>query len=180
MHGGFALGQTDPAAGLAAGASTPMTLKLKVDAPDIQRFVTDATHTAKISGTVQFEGFGSRALPVKGSLKLMPDGGGKLLMQYTLDFQRDGKDCSIVGKKLEQSGLHVWKDTTTLFTELHDGKGGQGPVAGAGVLHLNIGDVAKMGLTFKALHADGVGQTLGAIERFGRFFVGSLWERYVG
>src|SRR2546430_135427 len=119
LSGGFSLDEVEPVAGAKAGRKTPLTFRLAVNAPDLQRFTRDPSHTAQIKGTVAYAPFGEKPIPVTGTLSLLPDAGGKTLMVYTLSFQKDGKIASFVGRKFEGPGFDVWKDTTTLFTELH-------------------------------------------------------------
>jgi hypothetical protein len=181
MRGGFAPGATDPATGAKAGAKTPLTLQLNIDAPNLKRFLSDPDHAARITGTVTWAELGKTSLPLTGTLRLLPNKGGKTLMQYALDFQKDGKPYSLVGTKYERPGvLHVWKDTTTLYTELHEGKGGKGPITGAGVVGLKLPDVVRLATSMRAEHARGIGDELTALEKFGRFFIGGLWDKYIG
>jgi len=185
MTGGFALGETDPKAGEAAGkkAKTTLSMHAAVEIRDLDRFVADSTHTGTITGHVDFAPLGMQIPAERGVFRLFSptDKPGLRLMIYELAFQHAGKAYYLAGRKEVQndrSGTDLWNDTTTLFTRLHSGADTSAPVIGAGVLQLGIPDLLKLTSTVRVLNAAGPGDQARAISAFGRFFMGSLWETY--
>ncbi len=73
----------------------------------------------------------------------------------------------------------MWSDTTTLYTTLHEGRDKSGKVIGAGVLSLGVKQLADLVSTIDVPNASSAREKLAAIEKFGRFFVGELWDSYV-
>ena len=79
-----------------------------------------------------------------------------------LALRHDGKPYYLAGKKEVRvaSIFKMWSATTTLYTRLHEGSDATGPVVGAGVLTLGIGDLLKLLSTFHATNAASLGGRL--------------------
>jgi cholesterol oxidase len=79
-------------------------------------------------------------------------------------------------------GPDIWHDTTTLFTNLYRGhlqaeQEAEAEVHATGILHIEVLDFMHQLTTLRA-DAPTLPERLGAIERFGKFFFGVLWETY--
>jgi cholesterol oxidase len=78
----------------------------------------------------------------------------------------------------DEAGLDVWRDTSTLYVKILDGHHEPGDddaaVLAAGVITIHIPDFMKQLTTFRAFGASRVG----AMEGFGRLFLGQLWDVY--
>lgn len=96
-------------------------------------------------------------------------------MEYRLAFTHDGKPYFLAGRKHvhDDPGFDIWKDTTTLYTVLHEGDDESGPIAGAGILSLGVEALTRM---VETMRPDGDG--LEPAIAFGKLFLGSLWETY--
>ena len=103
------------------------------------------------------------------------------LMVYELPLEYQGERYYLAGRKevRDDPGLDLWKDTTTLFTRLHKGTDASGPVVGAGILRLGLGDFGKVLANIHVIDAEHAAEKAATLARFGRFFAGELWERYV-
>src|SRR5262245_41785436 len=185
MTGPFALGETDPKAGEAAGkkAGTTLALHATIEIDSLDEFVADASHNGKISGSVDFAPLGKEIPAPRGVFRLFAPSGRKdmTLMVYELAFDHQGQPYYLAGQKEVESnktGTDMLPDTTTLFTRLHKGSDATATVVGAGVLRLNAADLAKMVSTMKVLNASNPGEQLRGMTTFGRFFMGSLWDTY--
>jgi hypothetical protein len=176
MSGPVALGETDPEAGAASSAAAELAIHCEITIDDIDRFVADPEHTGSIGGTVDYALFGDGIPVTHGIFNLFSPGGpGEKIMEYRLGFEHDGTAYFLAGRKHvhDDPGFDVWKDTTTLLTVLHEGSDESGPVAGAGVLSLGVAALARMMSTMRP-HGGG----LEPMVKFGRVFLGSLWEAY--
>ncbi|AHG91820.1 Patatin [Gemmatirosa kalamazoonensis] len=186
MAGPFALGVDDPKAGAAAGerAATTLTMHATVTVHDVQRFVADPTHTGELVGEIDFPPLGTGIPARAGVFRLFSAGGtpGLKYMVYELGFQHDGRRYYLAGKKevRNDAGLDMLSDTTTLFTRLHEGDDANGPVVGAGVLHLDMGDFAKLMSTIRPVGARSMTEGAEAVMTFSRFFAGQLIDSYGG
>jgi cholesterol oxidase len=176
MSGPVALGETDPEGGAASAGGVALAIRCEIALDDIDRFVDDPEHTGSIAGTVDYAPFGDGIPATQGIFNLFSPGApGEKIMEYRLGFAHDGKTYYLVGKKHvhDDPGFDVWKDTTTLFTVVHEGSDESGPVAGAGVLSLGVVALTRMMSTMRP-HGGGIEPMV----KFGRVFLGSLWEAY--
>lgn len=184
MAGGFALGETEPQVGEHRGrrAGTELVLRGAVVIRNLDDFVADPDHRGELVGHVTFPPLG-RKLPAKnGVFNLFSPAGQPETkwMVYELGFEAQGKSYYLAGKKevRDEPGFDLWKDTTTLFTRLHEGENAAGPVVGAGVLHLGPAELLKLVSSMTASNAGSATRQAEAIFQFGRFFLGELWESY--
>jgi hypothetical protein len=176
MSGPLALDASDPEAGAADPNASALAIHCEVSIDDIDRFAADPEHTGSITGSLEYAPFGA-SLPVSSGIfnLFSPGGPEERLMQYRLAFEYEGQAYLLDGRKhvRDDPGFDVWKDTTTLYTVLHGGADESGPVAGAGILSLGVEALTRMMTTMRA--TDG---GLGPLVKFGRLFLGSLWEVY--
>jgi predicted acylesterase/phospholipase RssA len=184
MAGGFTLGETDPRSGDKKGKATGTILAMHatITIQDLDRFISDSGHLGQINGTIDFPPFGENIPAKAGVFNLFsPTGQPKLkLMVYEMAFEHAGQDYYLAGKKEVQDdpGFDLWKDTTTLFTQLHKGPDKTAPVVGAGVLTLGPIELMKMVSTMHATNAASLAESTKAMMTFGRFFLGELWGTY--
>lgn len=185
MEGSFALGSTDPAAGAKAGdkAGTKLTMRATISIHDLDRFLGESAHPGSIVGQVDFAPLGMAMPSTKGVFNLFRPAAepGMKYMVYELGFESGGKPYYMAGKKhvREHSLLELWKDTTTLYTLLHEGTDASGPVVGAGIISLSMPELLKMIPTMHALNARNPKEEIEAASRFGRFFLGELYDTYI-
>jgi hypothetical protein len=176
MSGPVALEATDPEAGARDPDAKSLSIHCEISIDDIDRFVADREHTGSITGSVEYEAFGGELPVTRGIFNLFSPGGeNERLMQYRLAFEHDGKPYFLDGAKhvRDDPGFDVWKDTTTLHSVLHEGSDSSGPVVGAGILSLGAGALAQMMSTMRP-----VGGGIEPLMKFGKVFLGSLWEQY--
>lgn len=183
MSGGFALGVSDPKAGAESGKSQPLTMHGTITIDDVDTFIADPHHLGRLDVQMDWAPFGS-GIPAPGGVfnLFSPTGDPRLkLMVYEWGVQHEGKSYYFAGRKnVEVHPLFdLWKDTTTLYTTLHEGADKSGKIVGAGVLELTPAELMKMTGTFKALNADSAADSMRATTEFGRFFLGELWDTYV-
>jgi len=181
MHGGFALGATDPEdgrnRGVAAGTSLIMHASIRIE--DLDRFLNVPEHPGGLTGTIDFPPLGIGMTANTGIFNLLkPAGQGLKLFVYELGFEHDGKSYYLAGRKYVRQGGNALQETTTLYTTLHEGRDASGPVVGAGVLSLNVSDLIAMLGTVRVHNAPSTSDQLAALERFGKFFLGEMWDSY--
>jgi predicted patatin/cPLA2 family phospholipase len=184
MSGPFSLGTSDPHDGAQKGeaAGTSLAIHCNIAINDLHRFLSDPNHLAGMTGHIDFTPFGEN-IPVDwGTFNLFsPAEDPKLkLMVYQLAFVHHGKSYFLEGKKevRDDPGLDLWTDTTTLYTQLHEGDDQTGPVVGAGILHIGASGLIKLISTMHPTNASSIKEKSEALLKFGRFFLGELWETY--
>lgn len=186
MAGPFALGVTDPQAGAADGrtAGTTLTMNATVLIRDIDLFINDRDHAGELVGHIWFPPLGDDIPARDGKFNLFSpaDDPATKWMIYELGFEAGGQRYYLAGKKevRDDPGFDLWADTTTLLTRLHKGNDASGPVVGAGVLRLGVGELVKLVASMTSPGSAGVAASAATVAKFGRFFLGQLWDRYAG
>jgi cholesterol oxidase len=151
---------------------------LDVEIDDVDAFLLDPRHRAKLSGTVWSEKLGLQ--PVSGTVDLLVAGKrpGHRQMVYSLAFTCAGTTWRLSGVKdvEDDPGFDLWRDTTTLYTQLFrkDAPG----VQGAGILRVSLRGFLRLVISL----VRGAGHKpphLRALARFLHFFLGTLVEVYV-
>jgi cholesterol oxidase len=191
MKGFVALGETDPEAGWRLGRQLThrFMFKLTITAPDVERFVDTAAHTAVAEGYVDSDLLGGQLPVQRGWANLFVDTAqaGTREMRYRLWFSDiSGTPMTMYGFKTvrDDPGLDMWRDTSTLYITLMKGHvppgengadDGTGDVIGAGMLRILPQDFARQLTTFRG---SGSGP-LTSIARFGTFFTKSVMDAYL-
>lgn len=185
MAGGFCLGADGPKQGSSMGKlkGYELAMHAQVDIDDIEGFVSDPNHLGRLSGSIDFTPMGLGMVAHNGVFNLFyPDPQADLkLMVYELGFNHQGQEYYLAGKKevRDDPGFDLWTDTTTLFTQLHQGTDKNGPVVGAGILSLGVKDLLKLVSTVTVLNAQSSKEKAATVAKFGKFFMGELWDSYV-
>jgi cholesterol oxidase len=160
---------------------------LTIRIADMERFVDLPAHEGSTEGWVSGDIVGGQCRVEQGWFNLFVDTqrAGERRMLYRLFF-RDG-----AGKALTMSGFKVikddgvdraWHDTTTLYTRLlaghvmADGEAGATVIA-SGIIIVRKADFVHQLTTFR-VDGPGLVARLAAAQRFGQFFLGSLWDVY--
>jgi len=185
MSGGFALGETAPAAGERAGrtAGTQLVLRASLLIPRVKDFVADAAHRGMLDGSVSFGPLGTDLRASSGFFQLFTatDDPALKLMQYRMTFCRGAETYCLDGAKHVRRGspLRGWSDTTTLSCRLHSGADESGPVVGAGILRLTPASFARQLISFRSVNGGTTGTQVGALVAFFNFFARELLDSYL-
>jgi hypothetical protein len=183
MSGGFAMGETDPAAGAEKGKADVLTMHGSITIDDLDTFIADPKHSGGLDVVMDWNRFGSNLPAPHGVFNLFSptDDPTLKLMVYEWGLEHAGESYYFAGyKEVRVHPLRdLWKDTTTLYTHLYKGTDKTGPVVGAGIISIAPSELAKMIATFQALNAHSVADRVRAEAEFGRFFLGELWDTYV-
>lgn len=181
MAGPFSLGATDPEAG--AQGPHALAMHATIHIHDIDAFIADPRHQARLTGSVDFAPLGMAMAADHGVFGLFSPSGNPALtyMVYELGFAHAGQRWYLAGKKHVKLGspLRLWGETTTLYTTLHQGADTNGQVAGAGVLSLGVVDLLKLLGTLEATDSDSLLESASAKAKFFGFFSQELTRTYV-
>jgi cholesterol oxidase len=188
MKGAIALGHNPiddyrgaAEAGLKAGTLAEFTLTIR--APDLDAFLVDRTHAGIASGTLRLDGItppeGARVTAGIFNLFVDTDSFYERKMLYQLPFfGKDGKPYLLDGYKEVKDHGHfdVWGATSTLYTVIREGHTKTGAIVASGVLTIHIFDFAHQMTTFKIPGARNPLEKADALARFGKVFMGTLWD----
>jgi cholesterol oxidase len=155
---------------------------LTITATDLDGFLANSARTASAVGEVIAPPMtGPDGAPVTvGVFNLFEsDGPHHRRMLYSLPFVgEDGRPYLLDGFKdvVDDHHFDVWGSTSTLYTVIRAGKTHDAPVCAAGVLHIHLADFLHQLTTFQVPGATSVPQRIEALAKFGRMFMGNLWD----
>jgi predicted acylesterase/phospholipase RssA len=170
-------------------AGRVLRVELTIRTDDVDAFIADPTHEASVTGRVVDPLTGGDGTLLPGSLfHLFVDHEGdreRKRMLYRLFFRGgDGREYTLSGFKVieDDAGPDLWSDTTTLYTRVFEGRVGPEDEEGArtvatGILRVHLLDFLRQLTTFRAQGPD-AGAEARALARFGRLFLGALWDVY--
>jgi len=189
MKGFVTLGQTNFQDGYDQGkaSGTRLMFHLTIRSNDLDNFLDSTQHEAETIGYVDAPSFGGKRPVEKGTFNLFVHAAdrNRREMRYRLFF-RDGagQPLTLSGFKdvHNDAGPDVWKDTTTLFTNIFGGHieataEASAKVLATGILRIELLDFLKELTTVRA-SGETFAERTQAVERFGKYFMGSLWETY--
>jgi cholesterol oxidase len=152
---------------------------------DLNGMLADPEHPMEVTGVVMAPALSAHPLTVTHGVLhvLVPDPERPTYEQLRYKMHllsREGERFYFEGfKKLtDDPGIDFWEDTTTLFVTVWRGEGLEAELAYKGVLRISVDDFARQCTTFRVIHAPSMTAQLDAVARFGRFFLGGLFELY--
>lgn len=173
------------------GRRSPFSITMAVSIDDVDRFVADDHHTARLLGSVDAPGLSPDRMTVSdGALELLVDdraapgeprrsvpGARRMTYRMTLTTT-DGARFLLHGDKNldNERGSGVWADTTTLQATVREA-GEPGTVRGTAVLRIRLADVARQLTTMRA-GDDALRRKAEVLARFAAHFAGSIIDAY--
>ena len=161
-----------------------LSFTLHVVSDDIDEFVGNVDHPAKLSGTVTCPALSSEPLDVsEGQFNLFSIDDAAVdqrrMDYYMVLTDREGKTYRFEGHKYihNDPGLDLWSDTTRLYCDLYDSEESH---VGRGVLRIKIGDFLTQMRTMQGIGGESALDRTGAMIKFGKLFGGALFNSYVG
>lgn len=185
MSGGFSLDANDPATGKKQGnrAGTELTIRVEVVIDDIDQFVEQPEHPGHLTGSIDFAPLGIDMAADYGVFNLFapaeaPD---MKYMIYELGFEHRNQRYYLAGRKevRDDPMFDLWDDTTTLYTRLYKGRNASGEIIGAGILTLGVKELLSLISSMDIINPQLETDKLTTLSKFGRFFIGELWDTYV-
>ncbi|MGK3992448.1 GMC oxidoreductase [Sorangium sp. So ce1024] len=162
-------------------ASVQFTLTITI--PDLDHFISESAHAGVANGRLHVDGItdheGAEVVNGVFNLFIKENNPRERKMLYALPFVgADGKNYLLDGTKevFDDPGFDVWSDTTTLFTVIREGHSRSDPVVATGVMHILLPDFLEQLTTFRVGGTDDRREKIAAIGRFGKMFMGDLWD----
>ena len=189
MKGYIGAGEADAEAGWLQGKKKgeDWMFRLTIQVEGVNRFVSNPRHEAGAEGWVTAGGLGERLPVEKGVFNLFThqDDPNDKRMLYRLYFRdKNGSPYTLSGHKIvkDEAGMDAWADTTTLYTRILQGHVDEQAEAaaqlyGSGILRIYMLDFLRQLTTFR-VEGPTVHDRVAALNRFGRLFLGKLWDVY--
>lgn len=186
MSGGVMPGESDYQQGeqLARVAGHILAMHAQVTIDDLERFIAEPEHAGRLAGSIDYPPFG-KGIPATGgrfNLFMPAQQPNTKLMVYELGFEHGGEAYYLAGHKTvrDDPGIDLWSDTTTLYSRIHRGSDSSGEIVAAGILQLGMSELVKLLASMQVCGSDSVAEKGQTLARFGRFFLGELWDSYAG
>jgi cholesterol oxidase len=165
------------------GTGDRLSVSLWIAIEHLERFLDQPDHEALVSGYVDYAPLGGKRVIERGRFNMFVDTpqAQSKTVRYSLQFTAtDGQPYLLAGFKeiRDDRGWDAWSDNTMVFITIHRGTTPQAPVYGRGVIRVPIWDLVEQVASIHVHHASTTA-TLQALQRFGAFFFGELWETYV-
>ncbi len=167
--------------------ANPFEFTLTIRTEDLSDMLQNPNHEARIGGVVNSPSLCQDPMTVsRGTFNLFvsdPKEVETQNMRYRFTMSDSpGHQYFLNGTKIirDQSMLHLWHDTTTLYITLYEGPDGTGPTIGRGVLHIEPADFLRQLTTMRVTNAADAREELSALAAFGSFFAGTLYRHYGG
>jgi predicted acylesterase/phospholipase RssA len=189
MKGFVTLGESDYDRGFHEGKKTKtgLMVHLTIAIDSVDGFVVDPEHEATASGYVRCDALGGKLEVERGTFNLFTDSGDprdKKMLYRLLFKDGQGRQLTLAGHKEvhDDPGFDLYADTTTLYTRVLAGDVGpdaedKAEVVAAGIISIHLLDFLKQLTTFRTGNGSVV-ERANAVARFGRLFLGSLWDVY--
>ncbi|MEJ2407113.1 MAG: hypothetical protein P8171_23090 [Candidatus Thiodiazotropha sp.] len=186
IAGGMMHGESDYRRGeqMARVAGHILAIHVQASIDDLERFLVEPQHYGQLEGTIDYPPFGNGLASTAGRFNLFSptEQPNTKLMIYELGFEHGGEPFYLVGHKevRDDPGFDMWSDTTTLYTRLLRGGDTSGEIIAAGILTLGMAGLMSLLSSMEVTGADSTMQKIDTLTRFGRFFLGELWDSYAG
>ena len=191
MRGYVSFGVADYEQGFREGrlSETILAVQATIVVDDIDRFVTEPNHEARVEGHVDCDDLGGRRPIELGRFNLFVDTEieRRKHMRYRLLFSDAlGHPVTIHGFKVveDQPGIDIWRDTTELFVRIAAGHSDRDqidndatPPIASGIITIHLVDFLQQLTTFR-VSGESLSDRKRALDRFGGFWLGTVWDVY--
>jgi cholesterol oxidase len=167
--------------------STTATAILTIEVENLQAFIDDQARLAVVVGSVDVPGISPLPMSIShGTFNfLVPDPDRvdtkNMIYRATLTTA-DGRTLFLNGRKdiHDDAGFDLWSDTTTLFTDIHNGDNTDAPVLANGVLRISVADFTRELRSMRVTGTHEVKKIVAAQALFGQTFAKELFSVYGG
>lgn len=164
-----------------------MAFVVTIESSDLDRFMEEPDHEARLVGTVTCPALSARPLTATdGRFNLFRRSDEQVQtrnMIYRMKLTtEEGRQFYLHGFKTIREGsvLSMWPETTTLYVTVHEGEHPDGPAIGKGVLHIEPVDFLHQLHTLTVTNAPDAATRLRKSAEFGDFFAEALVDAYGG
>ncbi|MCY3857599.1 MAG: patatin-like phospholipase family protein [Gammaproteobacteria bacterium] len=160
----------------------PIILNATINIRDLQQFCEHSDHRGEMVAHLECPRLGGLLPATKTDFQLFsPTHDANVVeMVYESGFWHEGQHYFFSGRKslTKSTPFRLWRDTTTLFVNLHKGNDRSDPVIATGVLKLSFVGLLSLLATLHCRDARGIRLRVSALLKFGLFFISNLWMQY--
>ena len=182
MTGRISFATADPQTGARDRNAIPVKLNATINIRDIRAFARDPEHRGGMAAHLYSPRLGHIRPATHCNFQLFSptDDPDVTHMVYEMGVMLDGKQHWFTGRKHIRRGSpwRMWRETTTLFVHLHEGRDASGKILAAGILRLGVVDLMGLLTTLSTRDCTGLREKLGAALAFVGFFTTSLIDNY--
>lgn len=171
MNGYAAIGAKESHVGYEKGrnAGTTFGISVRIIVDDLDRFIDEKDHEAKLAGHLTGDLFSGDPQVVDGKWNLFMEGLGRIKkMVYRFEFLHGGETYYFHGEKVldnDPLAADALSDLTTLFTKVSDATG---KVVAAGIIRFNVFEIFDL---LRSLEVSGTDRPMEAKRLFLSFFL---------
>ena len=165
--------------------AAPAEIVVSVESRDLDQVLDTPGHSADLSGTLTIGALSADPMQIEdGRFYLFvtdPDEPTLRFMRYQfVAVAVDGREFYFDGEKTitEDAGMDLIQQTTTLYVCLYEGRDTNGKLVGKGVLSVHFDDLLHSLTTISVVNAKTLDDKVSAIQRAGKFFLGTMWSSY--
>ncbi len=169
--------------------NSPLTYDLKITIDDLDRYLADPTHRARLDGEIGAPTLSSARLRAEnGTFHLFvpdPEDPETTLLTYHLPLEdpASGRRYYFEGFKITRGGpvrlyRGPWADTALMYFTLHDGATTAAPVLGTGIIRMRLPQFLRLVASTRTRGAPGPASATSATLRFWSWFTRQLYGVY--
>lgn len=157
-----------------------LKLSLTVHINQLDNFLNDPNHTARITGHLSNDSLGSFRMITYGRFSLENVSKRTRKIVYEFGLEKDEQSYSMLLEQIlhDDPGLDMWRDLSNLSLKLFKGRLEDGDLVGIGTLRLSLASIKDWIKGFQATETITLSEEIVIKGRFARFFLGELYEIY--
>lgn len=161
-------------------ANEDLKLRLTVHINNLNAFIDDSLHSARVTGHLESPTLGSFSMFTDGRFTLKNVTNKMRKITYELDVEKDNQDYSFILEHTlhDDPGFDMWRDLSNLTLKLFKGQAQDENLVASGTLHLPLTGIKDLIKGFHATEATSFTEEIAIKGRFARFFLGELYDVY--
>lgn len=162
------------------GVNETLTLGLTIHINQLDSFLNDPTHTARITGHLSNDSLGSFRMITYGRFSLENVSKRTRKIVYELGLEKDEQSYSMLLEQIlhDDPGLDMWRDLSNLSLKLFKGHLENEDLVAIGTLRMSLASIKDWIKGFQATETTTLSEEIAIKGRFARFLLGELYEIY--
>jgi len=157
-----------------------LKIELCIHIADLDAFLADPEHAARITGHLSCPAFGPMVLLAESRFFLSNLSNRTRRIGYELRFDSENRRYKLAAEQIlhDDPGPDMWRDLSTISAQLFAADPADSRPLGTGTLHSAMGGVKDWLGGIRATETQTVTDELKVVARFARFILGELYDVY--